>query len=193
VVNVAGRYELLFQARSPAAAPTSREGTADLARAMVRDVLGAQGPHVEVIAGPAVGQRFELPPPGRDLILGRGETCDAIVVDPDLSREHLRLRRAWAGVSAADLGSKNGSAVNGARLTAGAERALVHGDRIALGSTTVLAYTDPADDYMSTILPPGAVTAPARAPRRPRKAVYAAAGVVVVAALAALVLLLLHT
>jgi hypothetical protein len=202
VVRVAGRYELVYMARSPGA-PTSREGTAELARAMVRDVLGALGgdgkaldavPHVEIEGGPRDRDRVDLPAPGRDLVVGRGETCDLVIIDELLSREHLRLHRGWAGGSVTDLGSKNGTHVNGARVVAGEKHTLRHGDRIVLGAS-VLVFHDPAEALVSELTrEPSAPSAPSRpASRRPRAAVYAAAGAIVVAALAALVLLLLQT
>jgi pSer/pThr/pTyr-binding forkhead associated (FHA) protein len=156
-IEVAGRFTLRFHARSPAAEATGEQGTAALARAMVREMLAslAQGggeaaPSIEVLSGPAAGRSFELPAPGKSLLLGRGETCDAPIRDPDLSREHLRFDRDWSGTSVSELGSKNGSRVNGVRLEVGVALALRDGDRVEAGAT-VLAFRDPAEAYLRQI------------------------------------------
>src|SRR3972149_3943150 len=101
-------------------------GPPALARPMVRAALAAlgratpeQSPTLEVVAGPAKGRVIELPVPGREVVIGRGETCDVAIVDPDLSREQVRVRRDWAGAAVVDLGSKNGTFVGEERLVTG--------------------------------------------------------------------------
>jgi len=123
-IVVAGRFQLRFQAASPAdASPTGADATAALARAMVRDVLASLAeaapettPWLEVAGS---RRRVELPAPGRSLVIGRGETCDVPLPDPDLSRDHARLTRGWSGTTVADLGSKNGTSVDGERILLG--------------------------------------------------------------------------
>ena len=52
------------------------------------------------------------------LIIGRAPTCDLPVFDPTISRRHAELVCDEAGVSLRDLGSSNGTFVNGAKVTA---------------------------------------------------------------------------
>jgi pSer/pThr/pTyr-binding forkhead associated (FHA) protein len=69
-----------------------------------------------------------------DTLLGRSERTDVCVDDRAVSSEHARLRwtgRAWV---VRDLGSKNGTWVDGRRLEAGGSAALAEGSSLALGS-----------------------------------------------------------
>ena len=50
---------------------------------------------------------------GVPLVLGRALTCDLPVLDPTISRRHAELRGADESVSLRDLGSSNGTFVNG--------------------------------------------------------------------------------
>jgi len=181
-LDIAGVFRARFQARaSSAALPTVQQTTHELARTMVHELLGrGESAHLAVRGGPAAGGRFSLPPPGKDLLIGRGEHCDVVIVDDELSREHARLRRGWLSTTIADLGSKNGTRVGRKRIPEGAERTLRPGDAIRLGATT-LVYDDPVERYMTALDP---------RPRRVRVLVVAAAVAVIVAALATLFLLL---
>jgi pSer/pThr/pTyr-binding forkhead associated (FHA) protein len=82
-----------------------------------------------VVQGRPAGKR--LPFPEGEYVIGRGAECD---VRPDsewVSRQHCLLRVAQDGVFLRDLGSRNGTLING-RLVSG-ERRLDDGDRIQIG------------------------------------------------------------
>lgn len=64
--------------------------------------------------------------------IGR-EGCDITLSDPDVSRRHAAVEMSNGGLSIEDLGSTNGTFVNGERITA--PRALRDGDEIQIGST----------------------------------------------------------
>ena len=66
-------------------------------------------------------QSFELPP-GRTLVVGRGVTSDIAIYDPTISRRHAELIVGTDGVQVRDLGSSNGTCINGSRITTGQER-----------------------------------------------------------------------
>jgi DNA-binding winged helix-turn-helix (wHTH) protein len=51
-----------------------------------------------------------------ELIIGRGADCDIVVPDRQVSRHHTRIRRNPDGYVVEDLGSKNGTHLNGERL-----------------------------------------------------------------------------
>lgn len=85
-----------------------------------------------------------LPLADRDeFTLGRVSDGQPVVPDLDLSpyqayaagvsRLHARLKRDGMRVAIMDLGSANGTYVNGKRLTPQTERLLSHGDVVALG------------------------------------------------------------
>ena len=63
-------------------------------------------------------QSFELPP-GRTLVVGRGVSSDIAIYDPTISRRHAELTVGPDGVQVRDLGSSNGTCINGSRITAG--------------------------------------------------------------------------
>ncbi len=73
---------------------------------------------------------FELPV--GEFIVGRSAECQLAVDDPLVSRKHAILRVNAAGVTVADLGSRNGVVVNGVRIS-GAQP-LGDGDRVVIGS-----------------------------------------------------------
>jgi adenylate cyclase len=63
-------------------------------------------------------QSFELPH-GKSLVVGRGVTSDIAIYDPTISRRHAELTVETDGVQVKDLGSSNGTCINGSRVTAG--------------------------------------------------------------------------
>lgn len=60
--------------------------------------------------GPLNGQRWML---GREIIIGREESCDIVVPSRQVSRYHARLTVESDGTLLEDLGSKNGTHCNG--------------------------------------------------------------------------------
>lgn len=67
--------------------------------------------------------------------VGRQATCGVVLQDPNVSREHAQLRRGPSGWTVLDLGSTNGTRING--RGASGEQLLASGDEIAFGSVTV--------------------------------------------------------
>lgn len=82
-----------------------------------------------VMRGQWAGRRFEVPP-GRWMI-GRDESCDVIVDDPGVSRRHARVTNAEGSEWVEDLGSTNGTWVDGERLRV--PRRLSIGEDVRLG------------------------------------------------------------
>src|SRR5438270_2879092 len=67
---------------------------------------------------------------GVPLVVGRALTSDLPLLDPTISRRHAELAADEGGVEIRDLGSSNGTRVNGARV----ERArIVPGDTVTFG------------------------------------------------------------
>src|SRR5687768_15705241 len=76
------------------------------------------------------GESFDLPL-GRAVVVGRGADADITVADPTLSRRHASLKRSWdQKVTVEDLGSSNGTCINGVRVKTGT---LSSGDTITFG------------------------------------------------------------
>ena len=80
------------------------------------------------------GRTFTLTP--TRVLIGRAANCDIVLNDLNVSRTHAEIRReSTAAWSVADLGSTNGTLVNGRHI---AEVMLNEGDRITTGTTTFL-------------------------------------------------------
>lgn len=99
-------------------------------------MFNSGGFRLVVRRGPQPNQVYEL---NKDRItIGRDITNEITVNDPEVSRHHCRLTRGQGGFTMEDLGSTNGTFINGRRLT-GAQP-LNQGDLIGLGETVTLAY-----------------------------------------------------
>lgn len=68
------------------------------------------------------------------VVIGRMSTNDVVLSDPNVSRRHAELRRAGGRWLLVDLGSTNGTTVNGKLAR---EHELSHGDRLMFGSTKI--------------------------------------------------------
>jgi predicted component of type VI protein secretion system len=86
-------------------------------------------PFLIVRSGPRSGERIELID---ELVVGR-ENADLTVHDEEVSRRHLAVRPHDDGVELEDLGSTNGTFVDGARLSAVV--VVSTGARVTLGET----------------------------------------------------------
>jgi pSer/pThr/pTyr-binding forkhead associated (FHA) protein len=149
VVHLGGvelRFEGELSAVEPGSAPA---GTATLARRLVHDIFEACAPaecaRLVVEAGPGLGRELALAASGRVFKLGRGELCDLVVPDDDVSREHAAFERGPDGIAVRDLGSKNGVEVQGQRVVG--VRLLRDGDIVRVGNTRLLVV-DPEARYL---------------------------------------------
>jgi two-component system, cell cycle response regulator len=96
---------------------------------------GGKRAQLVVLAGSNVGEMYNLQ---GTLVIGRGRDADIRIQGDGISRQHARVRFGNEGVSFEDLGSTNGSFVNGEK----ADRCqLEDGDKIQLGSATILKFT----------------------------------------------------
>jgi hypothetical protein len=75
-----------------------------------------------------------IPVAERPIVIGRLSSCDIPLGDPQVSRRHAEVRRDNEGFAVFDLGSTNGTAVNGAPVR---ERRLSDGDELRIGSATI--------------------------------------------------------
>ncbi len=82
------------------------------------------------------------------VVLGRETICDVFIDDPSTSRQHARLRPTPEGFLAEDLGSKNGTLVNGEPARS---QLLRHGDVLTLGQV-LIDYLDEATASAKTVV-----------------------------------------
>jgi pSer/pThr/pTyr-binding forkhead associated (FHA) protein len=115
-----------------------------------------------VRTGPNPGTVFDLTK--EVSLIGRDVTNDVVVGDAEVSRQHSRLTRTPGGYVLEDLGSTNGTFVNGERLVA--PRVMNPGDLVALGETVTLTFDATAPEAAATVAQPAATAEPAKkAPR----------------------------
>ena len=73
-----------------------------------------------------------------EFVIGRDPTCDLSVPDRQVSRFHARIRRQQGNYLVEDLGSKNGTHLNGTRIEAGS--LLQDGDEIQIALAMTLIF-----------------------------------------------------
>jgi pSer/pThr/pTyr-binding forkhead associated (FHA) protein len=78
------------------------------------------------------GDAFVIEKP--EIVLGRHPSCDIVVGDPLVSKEHLRISAEGERIFfVEDLGSKNGTFVNKKKVRK--KTRLLYGDRLVTGNT----------------------------------------------------------
>lgn len=86
------------------------------------------------------GQRYSLNAPS--IVLGRSSEADILIEDTGVSRRHLEIRTGNGVTHAVDMGSTNGSYVNGQRVSGSTE--LTDGSTITMGRTKIIFRLLPA-------------------------------------------------
>lgn len=85
------------------------------------------------ISGKYQGGEFPLRP-NREIVIGRSSDLDMVLVEDMVSRKHAKIVTEERGVSIADLGSTNGTFVNGEKIR---KVELKDGDRILIGTSII--------------------------------------------------------
>ena len=91
-----------------------------------------------ITSGQLEGRRIEV---SRELVIGR-ENVDVEIEDAELSRRHVAVRPTEGGLEVEDLGSRNGTRVDGTRID-GPTR-IRHGAVLSVGMTTFTVDAPPA-------------------------------------------------
>lgn len=92
--------------------------------------------YVVVLQGTNVGEMHKIE--GPELVVGRASSATVRLNDDGISRRHCRILTIGGQVIIEDLGSANGTLVNGEMIQ---QHALKEGDKIRLGATTTLKFT----------------------------------------------------
>jgi predicted component of type VI protein secretion system len=132
-------------------------------------------------AGPNPGKAFILSK--NEIVIGRDDGVDVVINAAEVSRRHTRLYLEAGGYIIEDLGSTNGTFVNGQRLTTSLP--LRSGDIIMLGEAATLVYETSQFDPNATMISssseraslaepkPASVTPPRVTPPPPAQRSYA--------------------
>lgn len=97
--------------------------------ARFRESAGGSGPGTLILP---TGERHPLDE--QVVTIGRMPGSTIVLSDPNASRRHAEIRPAGSGYVLVDLGSTNGSRVNGARV---GNHALSDGDTLSFGNTVI--------------------------------------------------------
>jgi two-component system, cell cycle response regulator len=104
---------------------------------------------VMVLTGPSIGKVFRLTKPSTTI--GRVADADIHLETDSVSRRHATLEVGPEGIDLVDLGSKNGTLLNGKRVT-GRNR-LANGDRVQVGDTVLkFTFLDRLDEEVQRVL-----------------------------------------
>jgi pSer/pThr/pTyr-binding forkhead associated (FHA) protein len=107
-----------------------------------------------VTQGPLAGRRIEL---NGELVIGR-EDAGLTIEDEELSRKHAVVRIVGSGVEIEDLGSRNGTFVNGRRIDAVTQ--LGGGDSLRLGRSVFAIELPRSAETVASPVAASSVTAP---------------------------------
>lgn len=105
----------------------------------------------------------EFPLKAEQSLIGRSSRCDVCIKHPGISAEHAVIRQVTGAATVEDLGSTNGTRVNGKRLTQ--MHTLRHGDQIGVGRERLMYFAelDSAANFMQPeSIEPFAIPAPIR-------------------------------
>jgi two-component system, cell cycle response regulator len=95
-----------------------------------------QRAYLIVLTGTNVGEMYKV---DGEMYIGRSREAQIQLLDDGISRKHCRLIRIPSGaIVIEDLDSTNGTFANGVRIT---RQQLADGDKIQVGSTTILKFT----------------------------------------------------
>lgn len=86
-----------------------------------------------LLTGPQAGRRHEI---DAEVTMGRSPSCTIALEDAKVSRKHVRIAMVGGEARVSDLGSRNGTLVNGEKIEG--EVTLLPGDRLQVGDSTIL-------------------------------------------------------
>jgi hypothetical protein len=95
---------------------------------------------------PLLGTAFHLEPDEEQphVVVGRSASCDITVPDRSVSEEHCRILVTARGVVVVDMGSTNGTTVNGTRLEPYRAEVLADEDLLGVGSYVFQLLSSPS-------------------------------------------------
>jgi pSer/pThr/pTyr-binding forkhead associated (FHA) protein len=128
-------------------------------------------PRLVITKGNGTGREFAV---GTEAVVGRAADVDFVLEDVGASRRHCRVSAQGGVYVVEDLGSRNGTWVNGTRVQRGV---LKDGDLIRVGGVEIAFRQKSATDASAasgsaTAPTPGSTPAPASAPPAPEKPKY---------------------
>jgi hypothetical protein len=100
-----------------------------------------------IAAGPRYGEQIPVPAPV--VTIGRAAECEVVIDDDSVSARHARLEFDLGGWRITDLGSINGTAVEGVKLAPDVPTPLPYGATVRFGGVKLLFHDVPDADVAS--------------------------------------------
>ncbi len=122
---------------------------------------------ITVRSGPEPGKTFPLE--REELFMGRDLANDITISDPEVSRRHARFIMQEENILLEDLGSTNGTFLNGERIST--PQQLRPGDVVTLGENIVLVFEKSQYDPDATVVS-SAAAKPVQTAAQPRQRSY---------------------
>lgn len=151
----------------------TREIALDLVASALSSDGETPGARIRVQSGPDPEPRLVLTERDKTYTVGRGPSADLSLEDDDISRRHVQLNRRGLNLVVTDLGSKNGSSLNGKRLEKGVETVwppeavleigqsrLVYEDRVRAALAAIESAPDEPMLDSDVIAPPSGLPPP---------------------------------
>jgi len=101
-------------------------------------------------SGPMPGKTFPIE--NEEAIVGRDLANDIVISDPEVSRRHARFYIRDENVFVEDMGSTNGTFLNGERISS--PQQLRNGDVVTLGESVVLVFEKITEEPADTVAVP---------------------------------------
>jgi diguanylate cyclase (GGDEF)-like protein len=109
--------------------------TMEIPSVVTRPVPGQLTPSLLVVSGRQAGRAFPIF--NSEFLIGRGRQCDLSMDEESISRHHCKIVTENNETLLIDLGSTNGTYLNGKRVTSSS---LQNGDQFQLGTSAMLKY-----------------------------------------------------
>jgi 3',5'-cyclic-nucleotide phosphodiesterase len=106
-------------------------------------------PKIYIMNGPDKGRSFEVDE--EEIFIGRAPDNEINVKDKSVSRKHLKIIKRGEKYYVTDLGSKNGTFIDGVRITGGKEYEVREGMPIAAGKTFLSVGKAYPDDVLAVL------------------------------------------
>ncbi|NPD26165.1 FHA domain-containing protein [Corallococcus sp. AB004] len=152
--------------RPTSGTPSSGSGSRAPVRRSTAGAAAARPAKLVVVAGPMEGEEFALSE--LEYTVGRSADNPICIQDTSVSRKHVTLRKESSGWMVSDMGSGNGTILNGEPIAE--ETLLANGDVITLGDSE-LRYEDTANSTAKVQAPTGSRPRPSTAAGRAPTAV----------------------
>ena len=103
---------------------------------------------LKIVDGPDTGREFSV---AGTLVIGRDASAGIVLEDSEVSRRHASVSSGPEGLAVEDLGSTNGTFVNGERIEG--SRSVSQGDKLRIGTTVLEVHLPIQATRIASVIP----------------------------------------